>query len=277
MPFSTSTPCDCCGTPPTGCNCCPEGPDQPVPTDLIVTLDVDLTWDSPIPGLCPDLLIPASTPIDLFQIGNCAWAYPLPVDCPNAVLIIYCDAGVWYLWFRIFYITLHEARWVLPDFSCCDPSQDIALDFVAADAIFTSLPTDITIESDGCFTCDCDCCTDGFWSQYTLVVAGISDICTGCTRLDGTWTLNKVAGCGWETETPSPSFCTGAGPYWTLTCVSGTWTLGSHVDGPMYSTTDDLCIDGGTLNRIGGPDTALCAGYPATLTVTPGGFFTTCP
>lgn len=278
MPFATSTPCDCCGTPPIGCDCCPEGPDQPVPEHLTITLDADLSWDSPIPGLCPDLLIPGSTPIDMTLTPGlgCSWSYALPVDCPNAVLTIYCDGGVWYLWFRIFYITLHEARWVLPDFSCCDTSQDIALDLVAADPIFTSLPTDILIESVGCLACDCGCCTDGFWSEYTLTVAGITTTgCSDCTRLNGSWTLTKVAGCGWETATPVPGFCTGAGPYWSLACSGGTWFLSSHVDAPLYTTTDDLCVDGGTLDLTAGP--FLCTDYPATLTITPGGTFIPCP
>lgn len=275
----TVTPCDCCSTPPVGCDCCPEGPSQPLPFTISVTFNDDLEWDVDDPATCDRIIFEGGTPytFTLIDLLNCAYILTFDPEVCNGAFIISCDGGVWYLSGSIFYNTvLYEIRWALPDFLCCATEQTIELDLIYSDPIFITLPTEIAIESVGCFDpCDCPCCTGGVWSEYTMTVAGITDGCAGCTTLNGSWTLSYVGTCGWETATPVPGFCTGAGPYWTLVCTAGTWILGSHVDGPMYTTTDDLCVEGGTLNLIA--PGVICSTYPATLTVTPGGTFVPCP
>jgi hypothetical protein len=129
----------------------------------------------------------------------------------------------------------------------------------------------------GTTSCACACCTgDGFFSQYTFTIGGISDAgqgcLTNCPDEDGSWTLNRIGSCVWNTSTPVPAFCTGTGPYWSLSCNAGTWRLASHVDGPVYQGTGN-CHSPLVLTNIslGG----FC-NYPGSVTLTPGGTWTSC-
>lgn len=285
-------PCDCC--PPTcehvECSCC-TSPCGLVPARYALTFADDFVIRIFGGGT---QTIAAGT-YTVVASGNCDW---LTSPAPGATFEFRCCDGTWYFVVTQFNVPVGECPYLvfeLDPFDCCEgfpqtltmtPLSDVSgicAGFYPCsdptDPPFVSYPSEVVVSLQDCDCpsdcCDCDCCVDGYWTEYTMTVAGITDVCTGCTRLNGSWTLTKVTGCGWETGTPDPGFCTGAGPYWTLACVGGTWFLGSHIDGPMYQTSTDLCVDGGTIPLTG--SSVLCNNYPATLTVTPSGIFVPCP
>jgi hypothetical protein len=284
--------CPCCGGSTecgyVPCDCCPTAPSGYVSDTFVVTPDVPLEWDTG-GQFCfggsgatydDDPAWFWSGPLSLVNIGSdCQWLYTNPVFSENSCSIqfaIQCDEGTWHL---IGLVDGHTVTWELPDFDCCAPTQTITLSLVSADAVFTSLPTEVTVTNDcGCPECDCLCCLDGYWSQYTFTVAGIADegTCPGCVDLNGTWTMTYNGPCSWVTGLPEVPFCAGTNSYWSLTCFEGTWRLENHVEGTVYTTTDDLCVDGGTLTLdFTGP--GFCTDYPPTVTISPAGVFVPCP
>lgn len=142
----------------------------------------------------------------------------------------------------------------------------------------------------GTSECGCDCCADGVWSEFILVVAGIVPILTAgcCSLFDGTWVLKWrgiIGGlCCWTTDEvydgdgdPDCIWSSGEGPagyseaMWSLTlglnegstgnCL---WTLKNRsgsvswsantIDATLGAAPQDpqptFCEDGGTLSRF---------------------------
>ena len=68
--------------------------------------------------------------------------------------------------------------------------------------VIDGLPVSIT-ESD-CICCDCECCScNGYWSQFTFTVAGVTGD-PACTDMNGDYTLTAVGGCLWSNGGPPP-------------------------------------------------------------------------
>jgi hypothetical protein len=187
-----------------------------------------------------------------------------------------CDDGVWTAGTALDVVTY------IAEENLCDPAGTVTLNRSGgATGSNCTFPATITVDTTGTFIpctgfiCPCECCLSGFWTQYTFTVAGITDPggCAACTTLNGTWVLIfQEDSCRWTTR--DASFCAGTGPFWTLSCSGGTWSLVSHTDGSLYTTTDDLCITGGTLDLTSPGST--CDTYPATITVSPIGSFIPC-
>lgn len=133
--------------------------------------------------------------------------------------------------------------------------------------------------------CDCPCCPDGYWSEYTFTITGIGDNGPDCDceLYNGAFTVIYVGACVWITADTITSPCHAISPAWELACSSPIWTLGNQLMGNnVYSGEEgvdftDFCLNGGPLT--GGPSGGVCQNFagPFIITVSPGGVWIPCP
>lgn len=152
------------------------------------------------------------------------------------------------------------------------------------------VPPDVTFTCPGCcatYLCDCTCCPDGYWTEYTFTIPTLTDgiACLGeCSRYDGTWTVKYRGNCLWTTDEVSVTDdCIGnnfdvGDPIYQLTCTDGLFQLLGIYQTIQWLTSDgNFCIDGGTMAYSVYDLTAACFVVPSEdLVVTPGGVFVPC-
>lgn len=148
-------------------------------------------------------------------------------------------------------------------------------------------------------SCDCPCCSTGFWSCYRFTVAGITGGAGPCDQMcetaralacNGTWDMSKRDLCNWFTPQTFTDSCGDLPflPYWGLICqppgFSGYWVLQGGWGFTVYSCPvgSFSCVTGGTFSFGPGTqqtDACVDASSQATATVIPcpGAFWTPCP
>jgi hypothetical protein len=130
----------------------------------------------------------------------------------------------------------------------------------------------------GCTGCcpSCAACVDGLTNQFTFPLSGFANgaSCSDCGLLNGTVTLTYLSGtCFWfgPQSGPCPEFFGSAAVSWRLEATGGAVNLICNYAGHILATYVYVgawdCKSSLTL-PISGP-TSFCAGWPATITITP--------